>query len=228
MKKLRSIILSLLAALPVCAQQQTDSFSELTSMSVKEYKNAKKERIWQSYPKMEVRVGYSAFPLVDMLIFGLNEVGPIIEPKPENGAGLLEDMYTPYEGAVYMTGPVSVEFSYHLEKWFSIAGGLYFNGIYSSMIDPVTDQKVSRKSGLSLTVLPVARFYWANFEKCRLYSSVGLGVTSAGYEDMTYVIPAFQLSPFGVTAGKKVFFYAEAYSFGTQYIGGQLGVGYRF
>ena len=95
---------------------------------------------------MEVRAGYSAFPLVEMLVFSLNEVGPIFKPIGSENQNSLDNLYAPYEGAVYMTGPVNVEFSWHLEKWFSIAGGLYFNGIYSSMIDPVTDKKISRKS----------------------------------------------------------------------------------
>lgn len=225
MKKILFLCAFLFAAVPLCAQQN-DSLPGLMTMSIKEYKLAKQEKIWQTYPKLEIRAGYSAFPLVEMLVFSLNEVGPILKPSVTDSP--LEDMYAPYEGAVYMTGPVNLEFSWHIKRWFSIAGGLYFNGIISSMVDPATDKKITGKSGLSLTVLPVARFYWANYEKCRLYSSVGLGISSAGYDDFSYVIPAFQLSPFGVTAGKKVFFYAEAYSFGTLYLGGQIGVGYRF
>jgi hypothetical protein len=159
-----------------------------------------------------------------MISYGWDSDWEILPPSLRNE---LEDMYAPAEGASYMTGNINAEFSWHIKRWFTLAGGLYFNGMYGSTIDPATAEVISRDRGVTFSFIPTARFYWLNSEKCRLYSSVGLGVMAGGFRDDRYVIPAFQFSPFGVTAGRKVFFFAE-YSMGMTYFGGQIGLGYRF
>lgn len=222
MKRILILLISLLAAFPLCAQQ---TFSpDLMSLSVAEFRRMKAEQLWQEFPKFEVRVGYSGFPIADMISYGWDSDWEIIPPNLRNE---LEDMYSPAEGASYMTGNFNAEFSWHIKRWFTLAGGLYFNGMYGSTIDPATAEVISRDRGVTFSFIPTARFYWLNSEKCRLYSSVGLGFMAGGFRDDRYAIPAFQFSPFGVTAGRKVFFFAE-YSMGTTYFGGQIGLGYRF
>ena len=81
--------------------------------------------------------------------------------------------------------------------------------------------------GAAVTLLPQAQFNWLNTKNVRLYSSAGLGLAFGGYDKEFQLYPAAQLSPLGITAGQKVFFFAEQ-SFGTAYFGGKLGVGYRF
>lgn len=222
MKRILILFISLFAAFPLCAQQTLPP--DLMSMSVAEFRRMKAEQMWQDYPKFEVRVGYSGFPIADIISYGLGNNGEIAIFPDRNE---LEDMYAPAEGASYMTGNINAEFSWHIKRWFTLAGGLYFNGMYGSTIDPATSEVISRDRGVTFSFIPTARFYWFNSEKCRLYSSVGLGFMTSGYRDDRYAIPAFQFSPFGVTAGKKVFFFAE-YSMGTTYFGGQIGLGYRF
>lgn len=228
MKRVLILLISLIVAVPLCAQQteQADS-PDLFTMSVAEYRRAKKEKIWQEFPKMEVRLGYGGFPLVDVIEYGYSGfedfLGPLFHPS-----GDLEDLYAPADGATYMTGNISAEFSWHIKNWLTLAGTLVFDGIYGTTIDPSTGEILSRDRGVTVSIIPTLRFYWANFEKCRLYSSVGLGVmTTNGYHHIKNVIPTVQLSPFGITAGTKVFFFAE-YSMGLTCLGGQIGVGYRF
>lgn len=215
-------MITLLAAFPLCAQQTLPP--DLMSMSVAEFRRMKAEQLWQEFPKFEVRVGYSGFPIADLITYGWDGEWDIIPPNLRNE---LEDMYAPAEGASYMTGNFNAEFSWHIKSWFTLAGGFYFNGMYGSMIDPATSEVISRDKGVTFSFIPTARFYWLNSDKCRLYSSVGLGFMTGSYRKDRYTIPAFQFSPFGVTAGKKVFFFAE-YSMGTTYFGGQIGLGYRF
>ena len=224
MRRILVLLLLLSAAVPLCAQQND---SDILSMSVAEFRRMKVDRMWQDYPKFEVRVGYGGFPIVDVLEYSSNGFEDAMVSL-FNPVGDLESMYTPDEGATYMTGNIMAEFSWHAEKWLTVAGILSFNGIYGSMVDPSTGEVLSRDRGVTFSFIPTARFYWANFEKCRLYSAIGVGfMTTNGYRHIKNFIPTFQLSPFGVTAGKNVFFYAE-YSMGMTYLGGQLGIGYRF
>ena len=236
MKKILILLISLCAVHSLSAQQtdrQTDPQTdqqvspELLSMKVSEFRQMKAEKMWQEFPKFEARLGYGGFPIVDVLEFGFDGFEDMFKPFWDS-TGDLENMYAPAEGATYMTGNIMAEFSWHIRKWFTLAGVMSFNGIYGSTIDPSSGAVLSRDSGVTFSFIPTARFYWANFEKCRLYSAVGLGfMTTNGYRHIKNFIPTFQLSPFGVTAGKNVFFYAE-YSMGMTYLGGQLGIGYRF
>lgn len=228
MKRILILLFSLIVAVPLCAQQAEQAGSpDLFSMSVAEYRRAKTEKMWQDFPKMEVRLGYGGFPLVDIIEYGALGFDEFFESVFIQ-TGELEDLYAPAEGATYMTGNISAEFSWHIKRWLTLAGTLVFNGIYGTTIDPSSGEIVSRDRGVTFSFIPTARFYWANFEKCRLYSSVGLGVMATdGYRHIRNVIPTVQVSPFGVTAGTKVFFFAE-YSMGLTFMGGQLGIGYRF
>lgn len=228
MKRFLILVFLLVVTVPLYADKEqfmghSDQSVAMPNVSVSEYRRAKFDQIWKDFPRFEVRFGYSGFPIADLLSHGLSGM---FSPDRVHQGGL-EGIYAPYEGPEYMTGNIGAEFSWHIKKWFSLAGGMYFNGFYGSMVDPSTGNKISRKSGLTFSFVPTARFYWANFEKCRLYSSIGAGVMASGYDNLNFVIPAFQLSPIGVTAGKKVFFHAE-YSIGTVYLGAQAGIGYRF
>lgn len=227
MKMFLVSLLCCCAIFPLNAQQSVDSDSLPLdmSMSVSQYRRMKFDQIWETFPKFEMRIGYSGFPMADVFYYGMSEMDLVDRPgrRPDG----LEGLYAPSEGATYITGNIGAEFSWHIKKWFSLAGGLYFDGIYGSMIDPSSGRVLSRTGGVTVSFVPTARFYWANFETCRLYSSAGVGISASSYEGKGYVFPAFQFSPIGVTVGRKVFFFAE-YSGGTVYMGAQAGVGYRF
>lgn len=225
MKRIVTLLICILAAFPLFAQQNADYV--LPSVEVNRSRKMNKEKMWAEFPKLEVRVGYSGFPIVDVLIYGLDGLD-ILDPSAPGGYGSLEHMYSPAEGATYLTGNFNAEFSWHIKPWFTLAGGLYFNGVYGSTVDPSDGSLISRDRGVTLSFIPTARFYWANFKNCRLYSSCGLGFsTSFGFKDVSFFGPAIQFTPIGVTAGRRVFFFGE-YSYGSVYFGGQIGVGYRF
>lgn len=228
MKKLITLVFLLCSVAVLNAQENIDPESPVLSedMSVRQFRRMKFQKLWNEYPKFEMRFGYSGFPIADIIGYEFTSRDNINGPYWNRPPGL-EGMYAPYEGATYMTGNFSAEFSWHIKKWLTLSGGLYANGIFGSEIDPYDGSIVSRKAGASVTVLPVARFYWMNAAKCRLYSSAGIGLNVSGYDRTAYLIPAFQLTPIGITVGTKVFFYAE-YSLGTVYLGGQAGIGFRF
>lgn len=195
-------------------------------MSVKEFNKYKFDKAWPEFPAFEVRLGFAGAPVLDMLNFGA--VKHAVDRGPSwSDVFSLDALYAPQQGDTYMTGNIMGEFSWHVKKWFTLAGALYVNGFYGSTVNPDTGDVLSRNRGVSIALLPVARFYWKNFERCRLYSSVGLGVNFASYKGDTSVLPTFQFSPIGFTAGRKFFVFAE-YTFGFTNLGGQAGIGYRF
>lgn len=176
--------------------------------------------------KFEVRIGWGGLPILDEANFTDGHSAHFYSPD-NLGIGDLEFMYRPQKDAVYMTGQIYGEFSWHVRKKLTIAGGLYFNGIYGDIIDPDTMARIRRARGVSVTILPNIYWYWANYPKCRFYSGFGLGINMATYDGKSLANPAVQFTPIGFTAGKKFFFFAE-YSFGTLCLGGKAGFGYRF
>ena len=139
----------------------------------------------------------------------------------------LESLYGTYQGREYMTGLISGEISIHFRKWFTLAVEAGINGMWGRVHDKYDGSFVRHTRGISLTVMPHARFYWANAKNVRFYSGIGIGLGLGQYDKYFEVYPAFQLSPIGFTVGRKIFAFGET-SLGTAYFGGKFGVGYRF
>lgn len=175
--------------------------------------------------KFEVRLGWGGYPLVDE-VYVIDSSWDDKHYPAYIDTGDLGSIYGAQVGSIYMTGQIFGEFSWNVRKKLSLAGGLYFNGIYGSIVDPDTTEPIRRTHGVSATLLPTVYWYWANYPKCRLYSSAGLGITVKGYDGLSMATPAFQMTAIGFTAGKKVFFFAE-YCVGTLCMGGKAGLGYR-
>lgn len=230
-KFLLLLVVSLCTCLSLHAQGTYDDTESMTvsdfeKMTSRQFARYKFNKYWPSFPKFEIRVGYAGAPVLDMLNFGTLERHHDWGPSWSDVFDL-DELYAPQKGSTYMTGNFMAEFSWHVSKWFTLAGSLYLNGIYGSTFDPSSSEYTARDRGISIALLPVARFYWKNYEKCRLYSAIGLGANYATYQNQTSVLPTFQFTPIGLTAGRKVFFFAE-YSFGFTNFGGQAGIGYRF
>ena len=229
MRKFLLLLAGFFAYLTLNAQTGSDrtlTVEDFERMSVKEFNKYKFDKAWPEFPAFEVRLGFAGAPVLDMLNFGA--VKHAVDRGPSwSDVFSLDALYAPQQGDTYMTGNIMGEFSWHVKKWFTLAGALYVNGFYGSTVNPDTGDVLSRNRGVSIALLPVARFYWKNFERCRLYSSVGLGVNFASYKGDTSVLPTFQFSPIGFTAGRKFFVFAE-YTFGFTNLGGQAGIGYRF
>lgn len=227
------LCVSMFACISLDAQSVSDddgtmTVSDFEKMTPKQFARYKFDKSWPGYPKFEVRVGYSGAPVMDVLNFGtLYHHHDHDWGQSWSDVFDLDYLYAPQSGGTAMTGNIMGEFSWHAKKWFTLAGALYVNGLVGTEVDPSTSEIISRDRGVSIALLPVARFYWRNYEKCRLYSAVGLGVNFATYDGQTSFLPTFQFSPIGITAGRKVFFFAE-YTFGFTNLGGQFGIGYRF
>ena len=139
----------------------------------------------------------------------------------------LEYMFSDYDGPTYITGNIIAEINFIKKKRWVFSLAFAANGIWKNTYDNFTEQKTGRISGFSATVMPQWRFNWINREGMKLYSSAGLGLTIGSFDDEAESWGSFQLGLLGVQVGRRFFVYGEA-GCGMLYMGGKIGVGYRF
>lgn len=192
-------------------------------------REARDARFKENFPfKYEVTLGWAGYPILDDYMWGNGWGCSACAAMAEiYNMGNLNHMYKTVNGGEYMTGLISGEFNIHYKRLLTLSLEAGVNGIWGSRYNKLDGNLVDKMHGAAVTLLPEAQFNWLNTKNVRLYSSAGLGLTLGGYDKEFRAYPAAQLTPLGITAGQKVFFYAEQ-SFGTAYFGGKLGVGYRF
>lgn len=215
MKRLTFSILTILIALQSGAQ---------------DWREMRRQEFSLNFPyKYEVRIGWSGYPILEAANFPNYGNLPFMDYDmiPYYKYNSLESLYGTYQGREYMTGLISGEISIHFRKWFTLAVEAGINGMWGRVYDKYDGSFVRHTRGISLTVMPHARFYWANAKNVRFYSGIGIGLGLGQYDKYFEVYPAFQLSPIGFTVGRKIFAFGET-SLGTAYFGGKFGVGYRF
>lgn len=213
----------LLCAIPhLTAQSKIDD----RLLEIKMADIQREKSFWENWPyKFEVRAGWGGMSIMDDYNY-LHDDSLIYGPGYDRPDGL-EGLYAPQKGNTYMTGQIFGEFSWHIKRRLSLAGGIYVNGMYGTYVDPDNGQVIRPRRGVSVIMIPSVRLYWSNYEKVRFYSEFGLGVNVSAFDGEKNVIPAVHSTPVGMTAGRKVFFFAE-YSVGTVCLGGKIGLGYRF
>lgn len=171
--------------------------------------------------RYEVRAGWGGFPLWDAFVFN-DASDPAF-----SSLTTLSSLYADYNGDVYMTGTISTEFVFHFKKWFSLALGMGYNGIFSTTYSSDTGARTGMDCGAVVSFLPQVRFSYLNRDYVRLYSSIGAGMSLGAFAGSAACMLSFQMVPIGVTVGKKVFGFFET-GIGTQYVGCMAGIGFRF
>lgn len=167
----------------------------------------------------EWRFGLSGLPAIDALIHGRFHDH---EPYDVD----IDHAYESYGGPRRMLGLLSAEYSINRSKRFTFAVGGYVNCIWNRVNDYAGIRK-GTEIGLSLHVIPTARYKYVSKPAFSAYGSIGLGAM-VGYEDGEFfALPTFQIIPIGITFGRKVYGFAE-YGAGFTYLGGSVGIGYRF
>ena len=169
----------------------------------------------------EVTVGWSGAPLGDEENLLPYRDGMTMSSNP------LDYMFSEYDGRTYMTGNFIAEINFLKRKRWTFSLAFAANGIWKDCYDPMTEAKLGRISGFSVTVMPQWRFYWKSNDIVKLYSSVGIGLSIGSFEDNSQSYGSFQLGLLGFQIGRKFFVYGEA-GCGYLYMGGKFGVGYRF
>lgn len=171
--------------------------------------------------KFDVRLAWGGAPLIYpiYLPFSKSEVAPTIGEE-------LGWIYKDYSGPLYSIGTITAEFSINFKKWFSLVFELGYQGLYSDLFSP-DGVKIKREHGFILTFMPKARFTYLNRPMVSLYSAIAIGITGGKNGNNSGVLPTFHTTLFGVTFGKKVFGLCEIGG-GLDFIGGKIGIGYRF
>ena len=176
---------------------------------------------WAGYPAMAAGYYYSG----DLLFAKI----ACYQPRDVFSLSRLAEVR---RGPQFSTGLVSAEFALYFKRWFSLNLNLGFNHLWNDTYSVVYEDLRGKDKSTFVYFLPEAKFSYFVRRNVSLYSSVGVGLSylsynlsSRNYEDSLKF--DFQLVPIGVSFGHKFFGFVEA-GLGTLYLGGKVGVGYRF
>jgi hypothetical protein len=144
-----------------------------------------------------------------------------------------------YTGNKYSTGAINISQSVKVAKWLELGAVLTYAGTFQNIYNTIDNSVVDREMANSFFFTPTMRFAWFNREWVRMYSSVGLGfgvmfqnfaegrhATGANETNIEWG-PSIQLTGFGISLGRKFFWFAEVQSIGTLGLF-TMGAGYRF
>lgn len=209
------------------------SFSACPDSSAADRRGTRREAAGFDY---EARVGIGGFPIYGVSDFGQcgssGFFGYYFDADPSYD-DTLAGIYLPGLGTGYVTGVFSAEVDFNIKRWFTLTLGIGVNSAFQDVFDPMDGGKMGRNHCTTVSIVPEARFNWLNRDVVRLYSSVGIGLGMDVVRKVTYdgpdtgYFPVIQLTPAGISVGRKVYWFAE-YGVGLQYIGGMTGVGVRF
>lgn len=179
-------------------------------------------------PEHDFRLGIGVLPLT----YGTVGNG-IYYDSPMYPEG--SDYYRTEEG--FQTCAINLSYSYRAERWLEVGVLFSYNGIYDDVYLHRDGKQylVGSNDVTDLSLIPMVRFSWYRSKYVRLYSAVGAGVifSVSRYEtdisrerNLEYAF-AGQLTAFGVSAGRKLFGFAEVGSVGSAGVV-SFGIGYRF
>lgn len=135
-----------------------------------------------------------------------------------------------YGGDAYVSGAVGLTYSYRFRKWFELSGVVTYSGYYRNYYDKYTDMLAFKGDKNQISVMPYVRFVWVHTNLVRLYSGLGLGVSflmdSWNNSMSLSVIPAFAVTPIGITVGTYIYGLAEVTVGATGLF--SVGIGYKF
>ena len=150
----------------------------------------------------EWRFGISGIPAIDALIHGrYHDHDPYYKMD-------IDQVYEDYGGPRRMLGLLSAEYSINRSKRFTFAVGGYVNYIWNRVNDYAGIRK-GTEIGLSLHVIPTARYKYVSKPAFSAYGSIGLGAMVGCEDGEFFALPTFQIIPIGITFGRKVYGFAE-------------------
>ncbi len=165
------------------------------------------ERVAKNFPRNEFRAGVAWCPFVSSWGFFTNENVRI----SQDGGAYTDNCKIPY---------FSVSYEYYFKKWFSLSGVVGTSATYRQ-VKMNSEAQWEREVTGTLAFIVMPRFTFFSRDWVRLYAALSLGVY------LPHLCPSAQIVPLGVSFGSKFFGFAEIGA-GTDYLGGNFGVGYRF
>ena len=227
MKKLLSILIIAVLAAPLASAQ----ISSAEQPAMPEPKPAKTDYTGH----WEIGTGLSSLNYINlMFIYLLTDLGHALGKEPiEDGRENDPELGFP--------GNLNITPRYYVNRWLSVGANLSLeymsDKVYNSDTDKDTGVTTQIYRGMHsmgvVAIMPCVRFNYMTKPKCTLYGEAQAGVASYFFDEHCNggsdldVVFSFQVTPIGVTFGSKVFGFAEVGA-GWQWIGGQLGIGYRF
>lgn len=135
-----------------------------------------------------------------------------------------------YHGEYIATCPISLGYMYRLRKFLWLGASVSYMGVFGDVFDAHDNSFLYRHKETQIAFLPSVRFSYLNKKYVTLYSGFSSGFLLNFEKDNgatnVYFHPTFQVTAFGVSAGRKFFGYTEV-GFGYKgYI--TAGIGYRF
>jgi hypothetical protein len=203
-------------------------FAELANGQVRYWNSTRGKQL----PEAEVRISHGLLPLTydfEFLDFHWDLQTPSVT---DQYYGLQT-----YRGNLYSTGALSMGHSIKVAKWLEMGATLSYVGSFRNIYASETNEIIDRETSRSFFFTPTLRFAWFNREWVRMYSSVGLGVglmikhpcnQSNGNSSEPYIEwgPSIQLTGFGISVGKRLFWFSEVQTIGTLGVF-TMGVGLR-
>lgn len=140
---------------------------------------------------------------------------------------VLQYLYRDYHKDIRSTGNFNLACDLEFNEWFSASMTLACSSFSMDRFDGRSGDRIGTAKGTALYIVPFARLcYWRN-ESMRVYGTLGAGYCIYSGFETRHGTGVFQFNPAGIEYGKKFFAYAEL-GFGTMFIGGHIGVGYKF
>ena len=195
----------------------------------------------QSKNAGSISICYGGYPILEQLAYGSVGVDVIGPQEPS-----LKRLYDDNKGPVLSSGTFAVEADFPVRKWLSIPM-IVTGNLITQKSTSVVDGSSHITANVTSQLMSGFRFKYMNKSKVNFYSMVcfgaGLGtqerkfemasgpdedhlVTQVKYRHYIDFVPSFQIVPFGVRFGKKVYGTAEI-GVGTMYVGGMLGIGIK-
>ncbi len=179
--------------------------------------------------KYELRFSWNGFPAIDNIISDQTiETNTGLDSNfgTEPNVGL-DKMYRSRYLGEYTTAIISSELVINFNKKFSLGVIMGCNSFWKMYYDPLYDSNY-KKTSLIFNMMAVAYGNWYQDEIIRVYTGAGLGFhLGFNVHSNTVFFPTFELIPVGLTVGKRLYGLAELSS-GLSWIGGRIGIGYKF
>ncbi len=164
-------------------------------------------------PRHEMRVGVGLLPMsnFDLDAFVIDR---------DCSAGGFYDRTHLYVGDIYKSPSISFSYTGRLARWFELGFVASYHSAFAHTYTRKGDVKEGHFADHYLHIMPTARFVWLRRDLVRMYSSVGLGITSVhvGCAKPTStevarrsagMIFSFEIVGVGISVGRRVFGFAE-------------------
>lgn len=172
--------------------------------------NSDTKTLYEPDYKWEVRAGWGLLPWPNMLIFTASSLSHLGEDSEGDKDPVV-------------LGDISIDAERKLNRWLAVGLDFSYDRMSSRSSSPSKDHIMD-----VLALMPCATANYLTRENVTLYGKVEAGAALVLTDcDSPDVLFAVQAAPIGVTFGHKFYGFAEL-SAGTLYIGGKLGVGFRF